>query len=253
MGSGGPYRTVDVARAAGTHVNTVRLYVEWGFLAAPARAPNGYRLWASSHIDQMVFARLALHGLWPGRRIRESALALVRRAAAGDLDGALSDARAHAALVDDEIARAEAAAAFLERWASGEVEAAGDGEWFGPLEAAAAVCATPGQLRNWERNRLVAVPRDPGTGHRVYGPDQVGRLRVVRSLLLAGYSVMAVLRMASELDRGLSSGLRAALNTPRAGEEALTAFDTWLDSLAEQKERAARMVAAIEARTRTLQ
>jgi len=250
MAPGGSLRTVDVARAAGVLENTVRLYVEWGFLAEPARAPNGYRLWTADHIDQMLFARLAIHGMWPGRPIRESALALVRRAAAGDLAGATADARIHAALVDAEIGRAESAATFLERWAAGTTAASSDDERLGPREAAAAVGATPDQVRNWERNRLVAVPKDPGTGHRVYGPDQVGRLRVVRSLLLAGYSVMAVLRMATELDRGRSTGLRDVLNTPRPGEEALTAFDRWLDSLAEQRARAARLVDMLEARLR---
>ena len=250
MATSRSFRTIDVARDAGTHENTVRLYVEWGFLAEPERAANGYRLWTAEHIDQMLFARLALRGMWPGRPIRESALALVRRAATGDLDGAVADARIHAALVDAEIGRAESAAAFLERWAAGTAEAARDDDRLGPREAAAAVGATPGQVRNWERNRLVAVPKDPSTGRRVYGPDQVGRLRVVRSLLLAGYSVMAVLRMATELDRGRSTGLKDVLNTPRPGEEALTAFDRWLDSLAEQRARAARLVEMLVARRR---
>ncbi|PKL25785.1 MAG: hypothetical protein CVV47_03840 [Spirochaetae bacterium HGW-Spirochaetae-3] len=252
MAPGGFFRTVDVARAAGVHENTVRLYVEWGFLAEPGRAPNGYRLWTVDHIDQMLFARLAMHGMWPGRRIRESALALVRRAATGDLAGAVADARVHATLVEQEIARAESAAAFLERWAAGNADAAACDEFYGPREAAVAVGATPGQIRNWERNRLVAVPKDPGTGYRVYGPDQVGRLRVVRSLLLAGYSVMAVLRMATELDRGRTTGLKDVLNTPRPGEEALTAFDSWLAALAEQKARAGRLVDMLGSRIDTL-
>ena len=42
MATRGSFRTVDVARAAGTHENTVRLYVAWGFLAEPERAANGY-------------------------------------------------------------------------------------------------------------------------------------------------------------------------------------------------------------------
>jgi hypothetical protein len=73
-------------------------------------------------------------------------------------------------------------------------------------------------------------------------------LRVVRSLLLAGYSVMAVLRMTSELDKGRTTGLKDVLNTPRPGEEVLTAFDNWLDSLAEQKTRAGRLIGMLEAR-----
>jgi DNA-binding transcriptional MerR regulator len=226
----------------------VRLYVEWGFLAEPGRGANGYRLWTACHLDQMIFARQAIHGVWPGHRIRYSVLALVRRAARGDLAGALADAKAHEVLVDEETARAEAAAAFLDGWARGSIKAAAEDEWFNPRQAAQAVCATPGQIRNWERNRLVDTPRDPDTGYRVYSPDEIGRLRVIRALLLAGYSVAAVLRMTTALDRGRKTGLGKVLNTLRPGEEALTAFDRWLDSLAEQKARAAGLVQMLEAR-----
>jgi hypothetical protein len=84
--------TSDVARAAGVHPNTVRLYEEWGFLPPIPRSPSGYRLFTEAHIDQMRLARTALRGPWPGRNIKRSALALVRRAASGDLGGALEQA-----------------------------------------------------------------------------------------------------------------------------------------------------------------
>lgn len=246
--SGKRYRTVDLARAAGTHENTVRMYAEWGFLAKPERAQSGYRLWKGEDIDQMKFARFALHGMWPGHRIRVSALALVRRAATGDLTGALADARAHASLVADERRKAEDAAAFLERWAqTGTPRGRGDGR-YGPAEAAAMVPATAGQIRNWERNRLIDTPRDPDSGHRVYGNDEIGRLRVIRSLILAGYSVSAILRMATELDRGKRRALAEILDTPRDDEDALTAFDRWLHSLGEQASRAEKLIAMLEER-----
>ncbi len=259
------FRTVDLARAALTHENTVRLYVEWGFLARPERAPNGYRLWNQDHVDQMVFARRALHGEWPGRRIRESALALVRLAAGEPLDDAIAASRCHADLVRDERRRAEEAAAFLDAWANGadgaEARSGGaaalagapnflppeEGRRLGPREAAEAVGATMDQVRNWERNRLLDPPRE-GSGKRSYGRSELGRLRVIRGLLLAGYSVMAILRMTTELDRGRTTGLREILDTPRGGEEVLTAFDRWLSSLALQEARAEELTALLEAR-----
>jgi hypothetical protein len=85
-------RTSDVARAVGVHPNTVRLYEEWGFLPPIPRSPSGYRMFTEAHVDQMRLARTALRGPWPGRAIKRSALALVRRAASGDLGGALEQA-----------------------------------------------------------------------------------------------------------------------------------------------------------------
>ena len=257
---GGPFRTADLALAAGIHVNTVRLYEEWGFIAPADRAPNGYRLWTVDHLDQIVFARRALHGEWPGGSIRKSALALVRLAATGDLRAAAAAAQDHRDLVRKERARAEEAASFLEAWANGEIlghfggpsasNEGGETDFrLGPKEAAAAVDATCDQVRNWERNRLLDTPRD-ATGKRYYGGFELGRLRVIRTLLLAGYSVMAILRMTGELDRGRTTGLREILDTPRSGEEALTAFDRWLSSLEGQEARAEEIIALLENRLR---
>ncbi len=244
-----------MASAVGLHVNTVRFYEKWGFLSPAERAPNGYRLWTRNHLDQLVFARRALHGLWPGPRIRRSALALVRRAAAEGPGAALPEALAHAGLVREERRRAEEAAEFLERWVRGEAPALGEGKpgggdspdpgkkaRLGPRQAARAVSATTGQVRNWERNRLLRTPRD-SSGRRSYGPAELGRLKVIRSLLLAGYSVMAVLRMTTALDRGRTADLRGVLDTPAEGEEAVTGFDRWLTSLAEQEARAEGLAA----------
>jgi DNA-binding transcriptional MerR regulator len=154
----------------------------------------------------------------------------------------------HLALVRAERARAEAAAAFLDTWAAGLDRAPEMGVRFTPREAAAVVDASVGQIRNWERNNIVETPRDPQNGHRFYTSGEIGRLRVVRTLLLAGYSMTAILRMTVALDGGRRADLRGALDTLRPGEEALTAFDRWLSSLAEQEARAATLVRLLQER-----
>jgi DNA-binding transcriptional MerR regulator len=240
-------KTSDLARAAQAHPNTVRLYEELGFLPPVPRGQNGWRRYSRAHLEQMVLARVALHGLWPGKSIRTSAVALVRTAASGDTARALAQARAHLRLVRDERRRAEEAAAYLERWAKGRRRRARAGSW-SLREAAALVDATSEQVRNWERNGLLCVPRAPATGYRVFGETELGRLRVIRSLLRAGYSVMAVLRMVRVLDGGSTRGLRQVLDTPDREEDALTAFDRWLSALAAQEERARGMIRLIRQR-----
>jgi DNA-binding transcriptional MerR regulator len=69
-------------------------------------------------------------------------------------------------------------------------------------------------LRNWERNGLLTVPRDPDNGYRRYGPAEIGRLRVIRTLRHARYSPMAILRMLRQLDADRDANLRQALDTP---------------------------------------
>jgi DNA-binding transcriptional MerR regulator len=238
-------RTSDIAKAVGVHPNTVRLYEVWGFLPPIPRSPSGYRLFTEAHLDQMRLARKALGGPWPGRKVKQSALALVRRAASNNLGGALEQAYIHLTLVQAERAQAEAAAAFLERWTQ---DTAVD-TTIKPMQirdAAKLLDLTPDVLRNWERNGLIHVLRDPHTSYRLYGAAEIGRLRVIRMLRRAGYSMMAILRMMLCLDQGQTGDLRHALDTPRPDEDICSAADRWLSTLAAQEHRAMEVIARVQ-------
>lgn len=243
-------RTAEIAKAAGVHPNTVRLYEEWGFLQPAPRLPNGYRDFTEAHLDQMLLAWIALHGAWPGRAIRKSALALVRLAATGDPAAARRHAGRHLELVRAERAQAEKAAAVLEEWARGRHAAARATACAAGLSiggAAALLELTVDTLRSWERNGLIRPPRTPG-GYRLYGAEEIDRLRVVRMLMRSGYSSMAVLRMLSGLERQDPADLRRILDTPRPDEDVFSASDRWITSLDDQEKRARRMIARLEKR-----
>ena len=44
------YKTIDIARRIGIHVNTVRLYEKCALIPKPERLPNGYRVFTDLHI-----------------------------------------------------------------------------------------------------------------------------------------------------------------------------------------------------------
>jgi hypothetical protein len=68
---------------------------------------------------------------------------------------------------------------------------------------------------------------------------------VIRTLLRAGYRIMAILRMLRQFDRGQRTGLRKALDAATP-QDILYATDRWLSTLAEQEQRAASMIAQLE-------
>lgn len=241
-----PYlTTVAVARAAGVHPNTVRLYEQWGFLPPIPRDPrNNYRRFTPQHVAQMRLARTALQWPYPGGK--EPVLALVRRAAAGDLGGALEHAYHYLAQIQAARARAEAAATLLERWAQG-IPADTTSRPLRIGEVATLLGLSRDILRNWERDGLVDVPRDPRNRYRLYYAAGIARLRVIRMLREAGYSTMAILRMLLQLDRGESADPRAALDTPRPDEDILSVADQWLSTLTAQESRAQEIIAQVEA------
>ncbi|HEY1015769.1 MAG TPA: MerR family transcriptional regulator [Herpetosiphonaceae bacterium] len=235
------FRTSDLARELGVHVNTIRLYEAQELLAPVPRGANGYRQYGQVHLEQARLAWMAVS--WPFLADKPSQVELVKHAARGDLGMAMELAYAHLAYVRTERTLAEAAAEFLERWAAGHlVDRPRQGMRIG--DAARHLHVSVDMLRNWERNGLIEVPRDPASGYRLYGTAEFGRLRVIRSLVKAGYSLMAILRMLLQFDAGERTNLRAALDTLRPDEEpnvyALT--DRWLSALLEQEERAQAII-----------
>ena len=238
-------RTSDLARAVGVHVNTVRLYEKWGLIPKAERSPSGYRRFTPYHLDCMRLARMVYAAPYPGRPIRRSGLNIITRVTAGDLGGALELVYQHKALVQAELAQAESAIALLERWAGG-APADATGKALQSGQTARLLGVTSDVLRNWERNGLITVPRNPDNRYRRYGPQEIGRLRVIRMLSRAGYSTMAILRMLTLLDSGQTEGLRDALDTPRADEDIFSASDRWLSTLEEWGQRTEEMITHLE-------
>lgn len=238
-------RTSDIAKDIGCHPNTVRMYEEWGYIPKAQRSNSNYRLFTEVHRDHMRLAWIVFSGPYPGRTIKGSAYKLVKRAATGDLGGALEMAYTHLALVQSERAQAEAAAELLERWSLGVLTDATTG----PLrigEASRLLNVTSDMLRNWENNGLIDVPRDPENGYRQYGAEEIGRLRVLRMLVRAGYSMMAILRMLLRLEQGDVEDVRQLLDTPREDEDIYTAADQWLSTLTTQSEMAVQVITQLE-------
>jgi DNA-binding transcriptional MerR regulator len=238
-------RTSDLAKAVGIHPNTVRRYVDWGLIPPVERSPSGYRRFTQKHLDCLRLARLIYGVEYPGRSIRHSGWQIIQFAVADDWGGALEKAYKHLALVHSEQAQANAAASLLERWAQGtSAEATGKALRIG--DAAKLLGVTNDILRNWERNGLLEVPRLPENGYRLYGPAEISRLRVIRMLVRAGYSLMAILRMLTLLDRGDPVDLRQALDTPHPDEDVYMASDHWLSTLGNEEQKAQAIITMIE-------
>ena len=73
-------------------------------------------------------------------------------------------------------------------------------------------------LRNWEMNGLLTVKRKEN-GYRVYTDEDIKRLKVIRALRCAKYSLEAILRMLRQLSKNPDIDIKAALNTPRQSED----------------------------------
>jgi len=144
-----------------------------------------------------------------------------------------------------ELDHAHRAANLLEHWA--QTMAADSDET--PLaigEVSTLLGVSLDVIRNWERNGLIRVQRNPYNRYRLFAKKEIESLRIIRALSRAGYSHMAILRMFIELDGGNSRDLKMALDTPREDEDIFTAADHWLTTLYGQEKLAQRVIHLIE-------
>ena len=241
--------TAKIAKAAGCHPNTVRLYEQWGLISPVERSAKGYRLYTEEHLDQMLLARLAFDGAYPGPNLRRSVMLLIKTIAGHDYAAAVELAERHLEIVWEEQAQAESAVAFLQRWAQGELPER-DAPALQILQAAQYLSVTVDMLRSWERNGLVSVPRSPANRYRQYGSTEIDRLRVIRLLRQTGYSPNAILRMLIEFDRSRGQmspeDLRRALDTPRPDEDVYMTADRWISTLQEHEQRSREVLRRVE-------
>lgn len=242
-------KTADIAKAIGVHVNTVRLYEAQGYLSPVSRSASGYRQYQIIHLEQMRLAHLALQ--YPYSSDKALVQEIVKCVADHDTGMAIELAYEHLINVRIELTHAEAGVELLERWAQGHlIEITARRLTIG--QTAQHLRVTPDQLRNWDRNGLLDVPRDPVTGYRMYTAREIGRLRVIRMLRQSGYSTMAILRVLRRFDSGERQHLRETLDTPDADEDIQTLADRWLTTLQNHEVRARAIIQQITVIARLL-
>ena len=114
----------------------------------------------------MRLARTALNTAWPGKAIRKAAFELIHPATRGDLVGALEGIYHYLVLVQTEHNQAEMAVELVSCWAQGFLtDTAAQG--LDISDAALDLKVTSDQLRNWERNGLLDIPKDPNNNYRL--------------------------------------------------------------------------------------
>ena len=99
-------------------------------------------------------------------------------------------------------------------------------------------------LRNWERNGLLQIERKQN-GYRVYTSDDIERLKMIRTLRLANYSLEAILRMLNALEHNPQADMKQILNTPQVDADIVSVCDKLMVSLRDADENAKKMIKII--------
>jgi DNA-binding transcriptional MerR regulator len=245
------FKTSEIAKISGIHPNTVRLYEQWGFLPPVPREKNGYRTFSDVHVLQLKIIRTAFKSTWLGGKIRQQALSVIKFSAETDYTQAYKSAWLHLDLISAERLRAEEAVALLERWASEEQEhnrneTAPEQLTIG--QAAVRLDVTIDMLRGWERNGLIRIPRDLSSGYRIFDSCTMGRVRIIRTLRQARYSIMSIMRMFKNFDSGKKSSLTDDLNWVPPEDDIFYSTDRWLHKIREIEQYSAEIIELLDSR-----
>ena len=229
------YSTGQIAKIIGIHANTVRMYEHLGLIPKPLRRANGYRVFGDVHIDQFRLARTAFQIEVLQSGLRKRIIEVVKKSAEGQYDEAIKLTNAYIALVDTEIENANEAAEI----ASSILESTAQGEeiHLKRREVSDALGITMDTLRNWEMNGLLKIKRKEN-GYRVYDHEDMKKLKIIRSLRSANYSLSSILRMMNALYQRESADVKHLLNTPSGEEEIVSVCDNLISSLKTAKENA---------------
>ncbi len=222
------YSTSQIAKIVGLHPNTVRLYEEWGFIHKPERKKNGYRVFNDVHIKQFQLARKALQIEIMQAGLRRRIINAVELSAQYRFDEAIELVRDYIRIAKQEIKKAKEAAEICEILYR---QPKADDVVYTRAQAAKELGLTIDTIRNWEMNGLLNVKRKQN-GYRVYDSNDINRLKIIRSLRCANYSLSAILRMLKKLDNVMNTNnILSLLNTPNDDEDIVSACDKLIDSL----------------------
>jgi len=234
------YKTSQVAQIIGIHPNTVRLYEELGLIPKPERQENGYRVFTDIHIEQFRLARTALKVEVLQNGLRKQAIDIIKTSATGNLIEAENLAKSYLRQIKREQRNAEEAIEIARQLLSAE-EQETDKLRLTRKETADYLQITMDTLRNWELNGLVTVKRKRN-GYRVYTDEDIKRLKIIRSLRCANYSLSAILRMLNELSCDPQANIEEAIDTPKETDDIISVCDKLLTSLRRAEENAEDML-----------
>lgn len=237
------YKTAEVARIIGIHPNTVRLYEKLGLIPKPERQANGYRDFRDFHIEQFRLARIAFQIEVMQNGLRKKIVEMVKTSAKGDFDSALELTYEYLLQVQQERKNAEEAIEIVKELLASEPQK--DMLLLKRKEASQYLKISMDTLRNWEMNGLLSIKRKEN-GYRTYTSDDIRRLKVIRALRCANYSLESILRMLNELSTNPKTNIKKVLDTPKGNENIISVCDQLISSLKKAEGNARIMISMLQ-------
>lgn len=222
------YKTAEVAAIIGIHPNTVRLYEKLKLIPKPERLSNGYRVFTEFHVMQCKLVRIAFQVEILQNGLRKKIARMITVAATKDFDTAITLTKDYLKQLQQERNNAEEAIEIVKMILAGDESEST--QHLKRKEVSEVLGISMDALRNWEMNGLLTIKRKDN-GYRVYTDEDIQRLKIIRSLRCANYSLEAILRLLQQLSKNPDTDIRVALNTPKQTDDIISVCDRLIVSL----------------------
>lgn len=249
------YQTNQVAKLMGVHPNTVRLYEKLGLITKAERLENGYRSFTQLQLDQFQLARTALQIEILQNGLRKKVIEIIKLSASCEFERAMEETKEYISLLQKEREQAKEAVQLASQLMLEPSEE--NSKTWKRQEVSLLLGVSMDTLRNWEMNGLLRVKRKEN-GYRIYTQEDITRIKIIRSLKCANYSLSAILRMLGPWGRFSwykadqenrphgPSELEHILNEPGEEETVVSVCDKLIDSLLEAQNNAWEMLGMLE-------
>jgi len=212
----------ETVRLVRTHTHTASLFEELGLITRASAIPHNPLLYTNLHNHQMNLVKTVFRAEALNHSILEKAVLSLKACAKLDFAAALSLAREHNALLNDELEWARTAISVL----SGYNPQYSEDVFLKRHQVARELSISVDTLRNWELNNLIDVDRSEN-GYRIYNREDISVLGIIRVLRSAGLSLSEISEMmkdyapqlGSEEIRTICSALHANLMSAKTDAE----------------------------------
>ena len=235
------YTTSEIAKRFNIHPNTERLYEELGFITKPERKQNGYRVFTALHVEQIILTRLALKSELVQNGLRKQAVEIIRLTASGKLASATECAENYLGNIKNEIEMAQEALAIAKNITITRYEEMA----LTRKQTADKLGITIDTLRNWEMNGLLKAKRKQN-GYRIYDSEDLKKLKIIRCLRNAHYSLTAILRLFNDMTHTQETDFVKIIDTPKETEEIVSVCDRLITSLTNAEKDALLIIEQIK-------
>ena len=175
--------------------------------------------------------------------LRKKIAKMIKVAATGDFDAAILLTHEYLKQIQQERTHAEEAIEIVKQLLSGGVHS--HTQCLKRQEVSRALDISMDALRNWEMNGLLTVKRK-NNGYRVYTDEDIQRLKIIRSLRCANYSLEAILRLLQQLSRNPDTDIKTALNTPKQSDDIISVCDRLIVSLSAAEKNAYKILSMLQ-------